>query len=306
MCRPVKIMNDGSRIAFIHNSRVPETEVKAKELVTSLNLMNRAWISSAGDLSKRAAALEATNLVVVVGGDGTILRAVRAISSYEAAIVGINMGKVGFMAELTPKEAEARLPEFIDYSNRTNTNIRVEKRMMLEASIIPSSSTKPRLSIHALNDITVGTSQVSRLVELEASVNDVHLTKFRADAIIISTATGSTGYALSAGGPIVFPEAQMMMLQPVAAHTGLRDGLILAPDSMVDLNASDGYQASVSADGFVDSKLGPGEKVKIRKSPYTAKFLRSHQPDFFFTALNMRLGLAYRSQRPPEDSGVQR
>ena len=297
-------MNDGSRIAFIHNSRVPETEVKAKELVTSLNLMNRAWISSAGELSKRSVDLETTDLVVVVGGDGTILRAVRSISPYEAPIVGINMGKVGFMAELTPKEAKERLPEFIDYTNHANSHIRVENRMMLEARIVSPGSTNPSLSIHALNDITVGTSQVSKLVELEASVNNVHLTKFRADAIIISTATGSTGYALSAGGPIVFPEAQMMMLQPVAAHTGLRDGLILAPDSVVDLKASDGYQASISADGFVDSKLGPGEKVEIKKSPYTAKFLRAHQPDFFFTALNMRLGSAYRSQRPPEDSGV--
>ena len=85
-----------------------------------------------------------------------------------------------------------------------------------------------------------------------------------------------------------------MILQPVAAHTGLRDGLILAPDSLIELEASDGYQASISADGFVDSVLESGEKVIIRRSPHTAKFLRAHQPDFCYTALNMRLGLAYR------------
>ena len=168
---------------------------------------------------------------------------------------------------------------------------------------MPSSGTQPRITVHALNDITVGTSKAARLVELKASVNRVHLTNYRADAVIISTATGSTGYALSAGGPIVFPEAQMMILQPVAAHTGLRDGLILAPDSLIELEASDGYQASISADGFVDSQLKPGEKVLIRQSPYKARFLRAHQPDFFYTALNLRLGLAYRSQRPPEDNG---
>ena len=138
------------------------------------------------------------------------------------------------------------------------------------------------------------------MVELEASVNQVHLTNYRADAVIVSTATGSTGYALSAGGPIVFPEAKMMILQPVAAHTGLRDGLILAPDSLIEFEASSNYQASISADGFVDSVLSEGEKISIKKSEYTAKFLRSEQPDFFYTALNMRLGLAYRSQRPPE------
>ncbi len=283
---------------------MPATKEKAEEVIHELSLDDRVWVASAGDLPDSAHELENTSLVVVVGGDGTILRAIRAISPFNVPVVGIKMGKVGFMAELNPEEAISRLPEFLSFisqENQSETAIRVEERMMIEANIMPSSGTQPRITVHALNDITVGTSKAARLVELKASVNRVHLTNYRADAVIISTATGSTGYALSAGGPIVFPEAQMMILQPVAAHTGLRDGLILAPDSLIELEASDGYQASISADGFVDSILESGEKVIIRRSPHTAKFLRAHQPDFFYTALNMRLGLAYRSQRPPED-----
>ena len=283
---------------------MPATKEKAEEVIHELSLDDRVWVASAGDLPDSAHELENTSLVVVVGGDGTILRAIRAISPFNVPVVGIKMGKVGFMAELNPEEAISRLPEFLSFifqENQSETAIRVEERMMIEANIMPSSGTQPRITVHALNDITVGTSKAARLVELKASVNRVHLTNYRADAVIISTATGSTGYALSAGGPIVFPEAQMMILQPVAAHTGLRDGLILAPDSLIELEASDGYQASISADGFVDSVLESGEKVIIRRSPHTAKFLRAHQPDFFYTALNMRLGLAYRSQRPPED-----
>ena len=283
---------------------MPATKEKAEEVIHELSLDDRVWVASAGDLPDSAHELENTSLVVVVGGDGTILRAIRAISPFNVPVVGIKMGKVGFMAELNPEEAISRLPEFLSFisqENQSETAIRVEERMMIEANIMPSSGTQPRITVHALNDITVGTSKAARLVELKASVNRVHLTNYRADAVIISTATGSTGYALSAGGPIVFPEAQMMILQPVAAHTGLRDGLILAPDSLIELEASEGYQASISADGFVDSVLESGEKVIIRRSPHTAKFLRAHQPDFFYTALNMRLGLAYRSQRPPED-----
>ena len=283
---------------------MPATKEKAEEVIHELSLYDRVWVASAGHLPDSAHELENTSLVVVVGGDGTILRAIRAISPFNVPVVGIKMGKVGFMAELNPEEAISRLPEFLSFisqENQSETAIRVEERMMIEANIMPSSGTQPRITVHALNDITVGTSKAARLVELKASVNRVHLTNYRADAVIISTATGSTGYALSAGGPIVFPEAQMMILQPVAAHTGLRDGLILAPDSLIELEASDGYQASISADGFVDSVLESGEKVIIRRSPHTAKFLRAHQPDFFYTALNMRLGLAYRSQRPPED-----
>ena len=94
-----------------------------------------------------------------------------------------------------------------------------------------------------------------------------------------------------------------MMMLPVAPHTGLRDGLILEPNSFIEIEPLSGYEASISADGFKDTKLNPGEKIRIQKGLYTAKFLRAHQPDFFYSALNLRLGLAYRSQRPPNIPG---
>ena len=293
-------MSENKLIAFIYNSQVPETKLKSEEIIRSLGLEKNSWLSSAGNLSDNTDKLNSTYLVVVVGGDGTILRSVRVISPFELPVVGIKMGKVGFMAELSPEEAVSSLPKYINYESSPNNGIRTERRMMIQADVIPTKGGTPRLSIHALNDITVGSRKVSRLVELEASVNHVHLTNYRADAVIVSTATGSTGYALSAGGPIVFPEAQMMILQPVAAHTGLRDALVLDPTSTVSLEASESYLASISADGFVDSEVQPGEKVIVTRRPYDARFLRSEKPDFFYTALNMRLGLAYRSQRPPE------
>ena len=289
-------MSKNTAIGFIYNRQFPETKDKAIETITHLGLKDRTWISSAEDLHTKSEELKDTSTAIVFGGDGTILRTIRVTSSFEVPLVGIKMGKIGFMAELTTDEIESRLPEYIFRDQR----IRVEKRMMLKAEIISLDSKKPRLTVNALNDIAVGTYTPSRLVELQASVNGVHLTNYRADAVIIATATGSTGYALAAGGPIIYPEAELMILQPVAAHTGLRDGLILAPNSAVELKASVNYRASISADGFVDSQLKPGEKVLIKQSQYKAIFLRAHQPDFFYTALNLRLGLAYRSQRPPE------
>lgn len=292
-------MSKNTAIGFIYNRQFPETKDKAIETITHLGLKDRTWISSAEDLHTKSEELKDTSIAIVFGGDGTILRTIRVTSSFEVPLVGIKMGKIGFMAELTTDEIESRLPEYIFRDQR----IRVEKRMMLKAEIISPDSKKPRLTVNALNDIAVGTDTASRLVELQASVNGVHLTNYRADAVIIATATGSTGYALAAGGPIIYPEAELMILQPVAAHTGLRDGLILAPNSAVELKASVNYRASISADGFVDSQLKPGEKVLIQQSQYKAIFLRAHQPDFFYTALNLRLGLAYRSQRPPESDG---
>ena len=210
------------------------------------------------------------------------------------------MGKVGFMAELNRDEALEKLPKYLDDKYHQSSNIRLEERMMLEANIISKTDDKPRITLHALNDVTIGTDNISRLVELEASVNDAHLTNYRADAVIVATATGSTGYALAAGGPIVFPEADLMILQPVAAHTGLRDCLILSPDSTISLEISGESKAAISADGFMDSILEPGERISVKKSPNKAQFLRAKEPAFFYTALNMRLGLAYRSQRPAE------
>ena len=287
-------------IGFVHNTQVPATANMVRELVKNLGLKASSWISTVEELPNRQEQLKNTSVVIVAGGDGTILRTVRVISTFEIPLVGINMGKVGFMAELSQNEALEKLPRYLESSYHQSGNIRREERMMLEANIVPKTGDEPRISLHALNDVTIGTDNISRLVELEASVNDAHLTNYRADAVIVSTATGSTGYALAAGGPIVFPEAQMMILQPVAAHTGLRDCLILAPDSIIAIETSGESKAAISADGFMDSILEPGEKISVKQSPYKAQFLRAKEPAFFYTALNMRLGLAYRSQRPAE------
>ena len=224
-------MSNPPQIAFIHNSLISETKLKVEELIDELELEEMSWTSSAGELHLKEQELLETKIAIVVGGDGTILRSSSAISPLNIPVVGIKMGKVGFMAELSPDEAKGKLSSYINWSENSDSKIRIEERMMLQANITSRDSETPRLSIHALNDITVGGTEVSRLVELEASVNQVHLTNYRADAVIVSTATGSTGYALSAGGPIVFPEAKMMILQRVAAHTGLSAGLLLATAS---------------------------------------------------------------------------
>lgn len=294
-------MPDKNLIALIYNSRLNSSKELALSIISELNLTKTSWISSAGDLASNETQLVNTRVAIIVGGDGTILRSIRILSPHDIPVVGVKMGKVGFMAELDPIEVFEKLPRFLDTKNISNGSVRTESRMMLEANITSDNSKSPRMTIHALNDVTVGTSQTARLVELEAYINETHLTNYRADAIIASTATGSTGYALSAGGPIVFPDAKLMILQPVAPHTGLRDGIVLSPSSTIRLNATEGYQVSISADGFIDSILNPEEYVTIKRSPYTAKFLREHQPDFFYTALKLRLGLAYRSQRSLEN-----
>lgn len=226
-----------------------------------------------------------THLIVVAGGDGTILRVVRIIAEYGVPLVGINMGRVGFMAELKTHEAIEQLPEYL------NGDMRLEERMMLDVSVRRASDSAPYLSLHALNDVVVGRGGVARLLDIDAYVDGVQLTSYRSDAVIVSTATGSTGYALSAGGPIMYPETKAMLIQPVAAHTGLRSGLVLPDHSELRLQASNDHEAVLSVDGFTDTHLNAEDRVTIRRSPYVTRFLRRHPSRTFYAALTRSLGL---------------
>lgn len=278
-------------IGFVYNALVTEAPCLIDSLISSLDLRAQSWVSSAFEVDERSELLPETELIVVAGGDGTILRTVHAIAAHSVPIVGVNMGRVGFMSELRVEDAAERLPAYL------NGDMRVERRMMLRATVTDDGGNL-HLSADALNDVVIGRGGVARLLDIDTVVDREFLTSYRADAVIVSTPTGSTGYALSAGGPIFFPEAEMMMLQPVAPHTGLRDGLVLPHDTEVTLSATNGKHASLSVDGMDDVELAPDFKVTIRRSPYTARFLRYQPRTAFYNQLTRRLGLVYNLTSP--------
>ena len=282
-------MSSTGLIGLVYNSLVPEAPGFVGSLVDPLKIQERCWKSAADEVEVVRDKLESTSLIVVAGGDGTILRTVRAIAPHSIPIVGVNMGRVGFMTELRVEDAVERLPFYM------NGDLRIEERMMLEASVTSTGSNIPRVTLHSLNDVVVAGVGVSSLLDVHTEIDGVPLTSFRADAVIVSTATGSTGYALAAGGPILYPEARVMLVQPVAAHTGLRDGLVVPDDSVVELRSTNERQAMVSADGFMNADLQPGDRVLVTRSQQVARFLRASPPSAFYTTLTQRLGLVYRS-----------
>ena len=283
-------------IGLVYNQQVTEAAGFVATLAESLNLHDRCWTSSAADLTHVRDKLENTSRIAVVGGDGTILRTVRVVAPFSIPMVGINMGRVGFLTELSVAEAAAKLPAYLSGSPR------VEERMMLQASVTSDSQDTPHITLHGLNDMVVGRGEAARLLDIDATVDTVPLTSYRADAVIVSTATGSTGYALSAGGPILHPELQVILVQPVAAHTGLRDGLILPGDSAIELKIRGDRPAMLSADGSSHTVLTARDKVSISRSPHAALFLRARPPTTFYTALMDRLGLVYRWKPPHQDA----
>ncbi len=269
-------------IGFVYNAQHPTALQMTEELMRSLDLGKNCWMSAAAALDTIRPLLNETRLIVISGGDGTILRVVRTIAEHNIPLVGINMGRIGFMAELQVHEAIQQLPEYL------NGGARIEERMMLEVSVTRNNEQEPYLTLQALNDVVVGRGGSARLLDIIATIDGVIFTSYRADAVIVSTATGSTGYALSAGGPIMYPETKAMLIQPVAAHTGLRSGLILPDYTKLDLQASDNHEALLSVDGFTDTLLHGEDRVSIRKSPYSTRFLRRNASTAFYAALTRR------------------
>lgn len=275
-------MTSPTHIGFVYNAQHPTALQMTEAVMRSLGLGEDCWLSAAEDLGDMRPVLNDTRFIVIAGGDGTILRVVRSIAEFGVPLVGINMGRVGFMAELQVHEALEDLPAYL------NGSARVEERMMLEVSVARGDEQEPYLTLHALNDVVVGRGGSARLLDVVATIDGVILTNYRADAVIVSTATGSTGYALSAGGPIMYPETKAMLIQPVAAHTGLRSGLILPDYTALELQASDKHEALLSVDGFTDTLLHGDDRVSIRRSRYVTRFLRRHAPTAFYAALTRR------------------
>ncbi len=269
-------------IGFVYNAQHPTALQMTEAVMRSLDLGEDCWLSAAEDLDDMRPLLNDTRFIVIAGGDGTILRVVRSIAEFGVPLVGINMGRVGFMAELQVHEVMEELPAYL------NGSARLEERMMLEVSVAHGDEQEPYLTLHALNDVVVGRGGSARLLDIVATIDGVILTNYRADAVIVSTATGSTGYALSAGGPIMYPETKAMLIQPVAAHTGLRSGLILPDYTELELQASDKHEALLSVDGFTDTLLHGDDRVSIRRSAYVTRFLRRHAPTAFYAALTRR------------------
>jgi len=278
-------------IGIIYNARIPEALDLGTTILHQLPLPEDSWISPAENLDNFQDRAENTKLVITVGGDGTILRAVQLTAPNKIPVVGVNMGRLGFMTELQVHEALEKLPFYI------NSDCRVEERYMIQATLVKTNGSVSEVGpCHALNDVVLARGAVSRVVTITGYIDGAQLTTFRADAVILSTATGSTGYNLAVGGPILDIASDSLVLKPVAAHMGLTAALVLSAESNVELTL-EGYQdATLSIDGYVDFPMEPGDKVIVKQSPYRARFLRANPPSHYYATLTRRLGVSIRGQ----------
>jgi len=238
------------------------------------------WQTSSWDEPAAQEQIEGTDLVVCLGGDGSMLWAARAVVPHPVPILGVNMGRLGFLAEIGPQELMEKLPSVLSGAGR------VEQRAMLQAQVPAWGQT-----FQALNDVVIGRALPGRPVYMDVTVDGQRLAVYRCDAVIVATATGSTGYSLSAGGPILHPESRDLLLTPVAPHLTPALPLVLPGDAVIDLIVSTEDGAAVSIDGQVNRTLGSGDRVSVCRSPHVARFLRLSRPQDYYRMLAERLQL---------------
>lgn len=219
--------------------------------------------------------------MIVLGGDGTMLRAAREYVSYHIPMIGVNLGTLGYLAEVDKEEIEPALDSLI--ANRYE----IEPRMMLSGiPVVSGVSSNPQT---ALNDIVINRKGALHVINFNIYVNGRMLSTYSADGMIISTPTGSTAYNLSAGGPIVEPRARLIMMTPVCSHTLVNNRtIILAEDDVIDIEigqykTGEKQEVDASFDGRCPVSLNEGDKIRIIRSDKVTKIIKLSEGSFLDT-----------------------
>jgi NAD+ kinase len=226
----------------------------------------------AGRIASEEECVANVDLVAAFGGDGTILAAARKVGARGTPILGVNLGKLGFLAELGPEGLHQQIVDII------NKRYVIEERLVLEAS----SPNIPGKTLHAVNDIVVDKSRSSRVIDLEAHIDNAYAVTYRADGLIVSTPTGSTAYALSNGGPIVTPTSSVIGITPISPHTLSGRPLIVPDTSVIRIVAqAESGEVLVSADGQEEAVSKPPVEVLIRKADYRLRLVKRVDRTYF-------------------------
>ena len=270
------------RPVVVAYSKMPEAFAEAEQVVKFLK--EKGLDAPQGsvydeELRKRTRAGD-FDLLIALGGDGTMLRAGHLCAPSGVPILGIMMGRLGFLMQVQRNEWPQMLERLL------NGEGWIEQRMMLAAEHIRGGETIAQWQ--ALNEVVVGHGMLLRAVRLVASVDGRPLTTFVCDGLIASTATGSTAYALAAGGPILPPDLRNILLVPIAPHLSVDRAVVLSEGATVSIICKS-ENCVVSVDGQPPITLDEGDRVDVRAAAYAARFVRFGDPGYFYRNLNAHL-----------------
>jgi len=247
------------RIGFAYNP-TSDAAVELRERATGWAAMRNLdhWATTAADEEALHRELPGTDVLVVLGGDGTFLRAARAVADVDVPLLGINVGKVGFLSKVEAGDTIKVLDRL------AAGRFTLEHRMALEGRILRAAKPdEPGVHI-ALNDVVVARGSLARVCRLDVSIDESHLATFVADGLVVASPTGSTGYSFSAGGPILDPTARNLVVTPIAGYLTTIRSVVVGADVVVRCKVTDAYEALVSIDGREDVPIAVGDTVEVR------------------------------------------
>lgn len=265
-----------NRFCVVAMREKPEIQVAAERIKQYLEERGCICKINSGYVKKENIS-EDTQCAIVLGGDGTLLQAARELVTTDIKLIGINFGNLGFLAEVEKDDIEGTLDRLI------RDEFFLESRMLLTGKIIRGG--RIVMENVALNDIVINRSSLMKVMQLSISVNDMRLSEYNADGIIIATPTGSTAYSMSAGGPIVKPSAQLLLMTPICPHTLNTRSIILAAEDVIKIQVSsrrkyDNDIKKVFFDGDDNIELEDGDIVQIEKSRLSAEIIKLKSRSF--------------------------
>ena len=216
------------------------------------------------------------DILIILGGDGTLLHVAETAARYGIPVIGINLGNLGFLTELTENESETALEEIL------GSSVTMESRLMLKARLVREGSQKGYR--YALNEVVISKNAADRLLHLYTKADDDHITTYKADGLIISTPTGSTAYSLSAGGPLVHPGLQTILLTPICPFMLSSRPIILPPDKVITsqfISEESAFSTRIIIDGQEAWEMKTGDVLEVQAAEHSLQLISSRQRDYF-------------------------
>ena len=276
------------KLQIYHHPKVEGAESLANEMAHHLERLNiRAEAVSVLDEAAKAR-LPECDMIAVIGGDGTMLRGGYMAAMHNIPVIGVNYGRLGFLPEVQPHEWKGVIARILvgDYWLEERTMLHIEH--CRDEQVLNTAE--------VLNEAVVSRGALARPIRVKTWVDGDELTTYVCDGLIVATATGSTAYALAAGGPILPPELKDILIIPIAPHLCIDRAIVLSHGSTLKILVRTEHQAIVSADGQMEVPVQDGDHVLVQKSDYVTRFVRVQEPTYFYRNLNSRM-----SQNPSAD-----
>ncbi|KPL87912.1 NAD(+)/NADH kinase [Ardenticatena maritima] len=268
----------------LYNPYRPAARALAERLHAWLQARGvRAWLGSSYEVTDiRTCSREPCTLLITLGGDGTILRAARAALPDAPPILAVNFGRLGFLAEVSPDEVEPALERVLA------GDFWIEERPLLDVAVYDDGNLVEQAV--AVNEVVLARGDGPRALRIDVWVDDAHLTRYTADGVVVASPTGSTAYVLAAGGPIVAPTADVLIVQPIAAHLTHVRSLVVPGSARVALSTVTHHHETVAViDGQLSLAWTPAHRLVVTQSRHTLRFVRLGASNYYYATLETRL-----------------